>query len=210
MQQHQTPQKAELVDTVRDEDLVEHSPVAVADVVCDEDLPAPPRAIGPAEFEVEANPDPNVGPNGLFAGGVYVLRNDDTRRTYVGCTNSYARRIRQHRGEIAGGAKSTKVSTTWRYHVQVTGFASRSKALSFEWYVKHKRFPRARFEGCHWPPTRRRRRQIELLMEEYGDDKFPGLTVHRLDENDEEGARAPATGRRPWRPKRRRQRREKI
>jgi predicted GIY-YIG superfamily endonuclease len=131
-------------------------------------------------------PDPNIDENGIFRGGVYVLRNDETGRTYVGCTNSFARRIRQHRGELVGGAKATKCSRSWRYHVQVTGFTTRSMALSFEWHVKHHRFPKAAFENEHWPPTRRRRKQIDLLLRKFGGDKFPNLTMHMLDPDCEE------------------------
>jgi len=163
------------------------------------------------EGNVAVKQDPNQNEDGKFPGGVYVLRNNETRKTYVGCTNSFERRIRQHRGELVGGAKATKCSTTWRYHVQVTGFATRNKALSFEWHVKHHRFPKAAFEGEHWPPTRRRRKQIQLLMDKFGDEKFPDLEMHFLDPECEEpdSSEAPRSSWKPWRKKKRKRRRKK-
>ena len=46
---------------------------------------------------------------------VYLLDNTDNARTYVGCTNNPARRLRQHRQEIKGGAKATRGVFSWRY-----------------------------------------------------------------------------------------------
>lgn len=111
--------------------------------------------------------------------GVYVLANLCNMRTYVGCTNNWVRRLRQHCSFLKGGAKSTKGCDSWYFHALVTGFANRSKALSFEWYLqKYPRLPHSAFEGSYWPPTARRSRKIELLLEKFGDDRFPNLTVH--------------------------------
>ena len=38
----------------------------------------------------------------------YALVSQDARRTYVGYTIDYARRLRQHNGEISGGAAATR------------------------------------------------------------------------------------------------------
>lgn len=38
---------------------------------------------------------------------VYILVNNSNNKTYVGITNNPARRIRQHNGELVGGAKYT-------------------------------------------------------------------------------------------------------
>lgn len=39
---------------------------------------------------------------------VYLLATPSLNRTYIGQTNCFGRRIRQHRGEIAGGARATR------------------------------------------------------------------------------------------------------
>ena len=41
---------------------------------------------------------------------VYLLVNDKCNNTYVGITNNLERRIRQHNGEIKGGANNNKTN----------------------------------------------------------------------------------------------------
>jgi len=65
---------------------------------------------------------------------VYCLASPDAQRSYVGVTDNLARRLRQHRGEIAGGAKpTTKVPTDWALACHVTGCGTRKFALQMEW-----------------------------------------------------------------------------
>ncbi|KAG2431489.1 hypothetical protein HXX76_009503 [Chlamydomonas incerta] len=45
----------------------------------------------------------------------YILVSESTQRTYNGITNDLARRLRQHRGEAPGGAKSTRTAKDWTY-----------------------------------------------------------------------------------------------
>ena len=47
------------------------------------------------------------------------------------------RRLRQHNGEIVGGAKATKGKGPWEYFVIWEGFESHKEALSCEWRIKH-------------------------------------------------------------------------
>ncbi len=69
---------------------------------------------------------------------VYLLVSETTpHKTYVGCTNNMARRIRQHNGEITGGAKITHTARPWRVHTTIHGFQNYRQALQFEWAVKH-------------------------------------------------------------------------
>ena len=61
--------------------------------------------------------------------------------TYIGATVDVDRRLRQHRGELSGGAKATRARVgageTWRRHCYVGPF-NKHDALSFEWHWKHK------------------------------------------------------------------------
>jgi predicted GIY-YIG superfamily endonuclease len=68
---------------------------------------------------------------------VYCLRriseghHRQRRKTYVGYTTDLKRRLRQHNGEITGGAKSTR-GGRWEVMFYVTGFPNAQTALSCE------------------------------------------------------------------------------
>ena len=66
----------------------------------------------------------------------YVLLSLDKKKTYVGKTNNIVKRIRQHNGEISGGARSTR-GKQYCYAFYVSGFQTESQALCFEWNMKH-------------------------------------------------------------------------
>lgn len=78
---------------------------------------------------------------------VYLLRSTaNPARTYIGVTNDIARRLRQHNGEIAGGARSTRRFRPWRF-LALFAMRSRREALQLEWRAKHTR----RRVGEHGP-----------------------------------------------------------
>jgi len=78
----------------------------------------------------------------------YCLRNANQRapKTYVGITNHWTRRCRQHNGELKGGARYTR-GGRWTAFFHVSGFPSKREALQFEWAMKHKRRPGSRLRG---------------------------------------------------------------
>lgn len=59
----------------------------------------------------------------------------ETGKTYVGFSTNLDRRLRQHNGEIQGGAKATK-GGIWKRICCVTGFPTQQAALQFEWKWK--------------------------------------------------------------------------
>lgn len=62
------------------------------------------------------------------------------RYTYSGMTKYPQRRIRQHRGEIKGGARYTTIVHPghWEYALRVTGFPTRTSCARFEFCTKTK------------------------------------------------------------------------
>ena len=75
---------------------------------------------------------------------VYCLRSAVSRRTYVGATVDLSRRLRQHNGDLKGGAKYTSSHRPWELAGTVTGFATFREALQFEWRWKKTRVRRSR------------------------------------------------------------------
>jgi structure-specific endonuclease subunit SLX1 len=66
----------------------------------------------------------------------YMLASVDGKKTYVGATVDPDRRLRQHNGELAGGAYATK-GRAWKRRFLVGGFVDERAALRFEWRWKY-------------------------------------------------------------------------
>jgi len=81
-------------------------------------------------------------------------------KIYTGYTANSDIRLRQHNGEIKGGARSTRRYRPWKYHFKITGFKSKAEARSFEYKMKHQRVgtgPEGRlatFEKLRYPPLK--------------------------------------------------------
>ncbi len=67
---------------------------------------------------------------------VYLLRSTTDFRTYVGATVDVDRRLRQHNGQLSGGARAT-AGGQWTRVCHITGFPHERAALQFEWAWKH-------------------------------------------------------------------------
>ena len=83
----------------------------------------------------------------------YILWHPESGSTYNGYTNNLTRRLRQHNGEIKGGARSTsRRGSGWEYlFVITTEDWSYERALSLEWHIKYptNRRPRPReYQGA--------------------------------------------------------------
>ena len=74
--------------------------------------------------------------------GVYLLRSkhpSHLQSTYIGFTVNPPRRIRQHNGEVQGGAFKTSRKRPWEMILVLHGFPSKIVALQFEWVAGHTR-----------------------------------------------------------------------
>ena len=70
---------------------------------------------------------------------VYLLQSlQDPRKTYIGVTNDISRRIRQHNGEIVGGARYTRRFRPWKFYA-LFRLRTRTHALQLEYRAKHRR-----------------------------------------------------------------------
>ena len=66
----------------------------------------------------------------------YIIQNGPA--TYAGVSPDPVRRLRQHNGEIKGGAKyTTSRGSGWSHICLVRGFQNKIQAMQFEWAVKH-------------------------------------------------------------------------
>ena len=72
---------------------------------------------------------------------VYILQSSKTGLTYTGVTTDFQRRLRQHNGEIAGGARSTRRGQPW-VALHLEGPVTRGEAHQREYAIK--RLPRSR------------------------------------------------------------------
>jgi len=70
---------------------------------------------------------------------VYVLESLRAGRTYVGITTDPARRLAQHNGEEAGGARATRAHRPWRVAAAHGPYGSRGDALRAERALKRLR-----------------------------------------------------------------------
>ncbi|XP_028776349.1 structure-specific endonuclease subunit slx1-like [Neltuma alba] len=67
-------------------------------------------------------------------------------KTYVGVTTNFTRRLKQHNGEIKGGAKASRAGRPWICACIICGFTDRSEACMFEskWKASSRKVPRKR------------------------------------------------------------------
>ena len=93
---------------------------------------------------------------------VYLLATTlEPTKTYVGATIDVNRRLKQHNGELSGGAVATSREPGGWYRVcYVSGFESKREALRFEWWWKRRS---AKLNG---KPLERRQAALEAMISE--------------------------------------------
>lgn len=70
---------------------------------------------------------------------VYVLVSEPLGVTYVGVTTEVGRRLAEHNGERAGGARSTRRGRPWRIGAVSGPIKTRSAAMRLEYDIKRSR-----------------------------------------------------------------------
>ena len=92
----------------------------------------------------------------------YIVRS--CKKTYIGYTVNPSRRIRQHRGELKGGAKATSCASDWEFLAIITSDSpvfTKILALSIEWHLKHPSGKKR--DTSYWGIEGRLRAIIEVL-----------------------------------------------
>ena len=89
----------------------------------------------------------------------YCLKSAVCNRTYVGASVDIDHRIRQHNGQLTGGAKYTSKNRPWEIKLVVRGFSTWREALQFEW-----RWKKVRVRYGKMSPLERRKECLRLLM----------------------------------------------
>jgi structure-specific endonuclease subunit SLX1 len=109
---------------------------------------SPPRSVAASAHDAPAAASSPAGAGGRAAAageqrkrprqfyGVYLLASlhpSHSRSAYIGFTVNPPRRIRQHNGEVKGGAWKTHKKRPWEMQLVLHGFPSQVVALQFEW-----------------------------------------------------------------------------
>lgn len=103
---------------------------------------------------------------------VYILKSDNY--SYVGMTNDFFNRWRQHNKEIKGGAKCTSRKDNWYPICIIDGFLTMVEAMQCEWSLKH--YMKKKFKG----PEGRILRLSALLTRGIWTSKSPKLKEQNL------------------------------
>ncbi|CAL0304356.1 unnamed protein product [Lupinus luteus] len=96
------------------------------------------------------NPNPSSSKSDSPSWSVYlILSTNPPIKTYVGVTTNFTRRLKQHNGELKGGAKASRAGRPWICACIICGFADRSEACMFEskWKSLSRRAPSKKNEN---------------------------------------------------------------
>jgi len=104
---------------------------------------------------------------------IYLLYNTSNNNTYVGITNNQVRRLRQHNGELVGGAKYTsakKGTGSWNFYGWIKAnddfILEKNRSLKLEYRVK---YLSRKSKGT---PIEKRLKAINLILAENIDLTF--------------------------------------
>ena len=93
---------------------------------------------------------------------VYILTCDS--KSYVGMTNDFLRRWRQHIGDLQGGAKyTTRCGKDWYPICIIDGFETMSEAMQCEWKLKRRQGQKGKGKGRKGTGSKGARGRVEWL-----------------------------------------------
>ncbi|KAI3448845.1 hypothetical protein Pfo_005510 [Paulownia fortunei] len=135
-------------------------------------LPNPPKSsqspsqiLPPSSSKKPSSSVSRSSPRNSWA--VYlILSTNPPTKTYVGVTNNFSRRLKQHNGELKGGAKASRAGRPWICACLIQGFRNKSKAYEFEskWKSISRKLPRKRSSKNQEPADNS---QVLLLQHRY-------------------------------------------
>lgn len=99
---------------------------------------------------------------------------DQSGKTYIGYSVDVDRRLRQHNGEIKGGARATQRGLDWVRIFHIAGFPNKIEALRFEWAWKNA----SRKSSGKTPIDRRIEALITLCNKEKVTSKADGFSTY--------------------------------
>ncbi|KAL2896333.1 Structure-specific endonuclease subunit slx1 [Bienertia sinuspersici] len=99
------------------------------------------------KIDIEKLPEAKGSSKKVSSWCVYLIASTNPPlKTYVGVTNDFSRRLKQHNGELKGGAKASRAGRPWICACLIQGFRSHSEACEFEskWKNTSRKLPRKR------------------------------------------------------------------
>jgi predicted GIY-YIG superfamily endonuclease len=104
----------------------------------------------------------------------YCIQNTAKKKTYVGISNNFQRRLRQHNGEISSGARYTS-GDSWNPVIILSGFINKNQVLRFEFLWKH-----IKSKLIHSFGLQKRIHTLLLLLQK--DNEWNHLTIYTIPE----------------------------
>lgn len=104
----------------------------------------------------------------------YILYNEESNATYNGYTVDFERRLKQHNGELKGGAGGTRRHRgKWKFLALVTSPQfTKNTAMSFEWWVRYPTGKKPRPDEFKGPRGRLRGLELAMAHEKFKDHEF--------------------------------------
>ncbi|KAL6977297.1 hypothetical protein U1Q18_026094 [Sarracenia purpurea var. burkii] len=107
--------------------------------------PEPSKSLSPLQSARSPSSSSLKRSKSKHSWSVYLILSTNTPiKTYVGVTTNFSRRLKQHNGELKGGAKASRAGRPWICACIIQGFMDRSEACEFEskWKNFSRKLPR--------------------------------------------------------------------
>ncbi|RAL53857.1 unnamed protein product [Cuscuta campestris] len=95
-------------------------------------LKASPSSAPSNSLPIKASPSTSASKSNSPWSVYLILSTNPPIKTYVGVTTNFTRRLKQHNGDLKGGAKASRSGRPWICACLIGGFKDRSEACTFE------------------------------------------------------------------------------